>query len=230
MSHPATTAPTQEIEPNPHEDTIAISDSYTGYANAGRASSKFKKPEEVATTRHGSSEIHGPLKESANFKEALTKSSELSPSNAAGDKVTKGSHVPLSKPVSTHRPTAAGFNSNAPEIHPNNTKNDSGGASDSLLHRLAGPSVGKAGLARDQTDITRVIARASEGSKYYEVSKRVYMQSVPKVAQDLTITKQNERRKNEEVEKKIEGLLKLRDSLRAMADIRASLLFLEYDN
>lgn len=30
---------------------------------------------------------------------------------------------------------------------------------------LAGPSVGKAGLVRDQTEINRVIAEASKGSK-----------------------------------------------------------------
>jgi hypothetical protein len=42
-------------------------------------------------------------------------------------------------------------------------------ASNTLLHRLAGPSTGKAGLAVDQTEITRVIAEASEGSKFYQV-------------------------------------------------------------
>lgn len=40
---------------------------------------------------------------------------------------------------------------------------------DALVHRLAGPSSGKAGLARDQTEINRVIAETSKGSKYYEV-------------------------------------------------------------
>ncbi|KAG8806422.1 hypothetical protein FRC18_006100, partial [Serendipita sp. 400] len=61
----------------------------------------------------------------------------------------------------------------------------------SLLHRLAGPSTGKAGLARDQTEITKVIAEASEGSKFY----------------------QNEKRKDEELSKKIEMMLQLRDQL-----------------
>jgi len=40
---------------------------------------------------------------------------------------------------------------------------------DPLVHRLAGPSSGKAGLARDQTEINKVIAETSKGSKYYEV-------------------------------------------------------------
>lgn len=39
----------------------------------------------------------------------------------------------------------------------------------SLLKRLAGPSSGKAGLAKDQTEINRIIAEASKGSKFYEV-------------------------------------------------------------
>ena len=40
---------------------------------------------------------------------------------------------------------------------------------DPLVHRLAGPSSGKAGLARDQTEINKIIAETSKGSKYYEV-------------------------------------------------------------
>jgi hypothetical protein len=58
---------------------------------------------------------------------------------------------------------------------------------DSLVKRLAGPSTGKAGfvnllyfrslcfteptcrLAKDQTEINRIIAEASKGSKFYEV-------------------------------------------------------------
>lgn len=41
--------------------------------------------------------------------------------------------------------------------------------SESLLKRLAGPSTGKAGLAKDQTEINRIIAEASKGSRFYEV-------------------------------------------------------------
>ncbi|CAK9781128.1 unnamed protein product [Cutaneotrichosporon oleaginosum] len=37
----------------------------------------------------------------------------------------------------------------------------------SFERSLAGPSVGKAGLTRDQTEINRIIAEASKGSKYY---------------------------------------------------------------
>lgn len=57
---------------------------------------------------------------------------------------------------------------------------------DSLLNRLAGPSSGKAGsvlnsftfnavysrtlrLAKDQTEINRIISEVSKGSKFYEV-------------------------------------------------------------
>ncbi|CAG7854755.1 DNA polymerase IV {ECO:0000255/HAMAP-Rule:MF_01113} Short=Pol IV {ECO:0000255/HAMAP-Rule:MF_01113}; {ECO:0000255/HAMAP-Rule:MF_01113} [Serendipita indica DSM 11827] len=67
----------------------------------------------------------------------------------------------------------------------------------SLLHRLAGPSSMKAGLALDQLEINKRIAEASKGSKYYE----------------------NERRKDEELASKINALLKQRDELMAMADI-----------
>ncbi|KAI0779356.1 DNA/RNA polymerase [Fomes fomentarius] len=44
--------------------------------------------------------------------------------------------------------------------------------SDSLVRRLAGPSTTKAGLAKDQTEINRIIAEASKGSKFYENEKR----------------------------------------------------------
>ncbi|WWD17130.1 hypothetical protein CI109_101567 [Kwoniella shandongensis] len=37
----------------------------------------------------------------------------------------------------------------------------------SFERSLAGPSVGKAGLLRDQTEVNRIIAEASKGSKYY---------------------------------------------------------------
>lgn len=60
---------------------------------------------------------------------------------------------------------------------------------DSLINRLAGPSTGKAGLSKDQTDINRIIAEASKGSKFYE----------------------NEKRKDEELTEKIKRVLKERD-------------------
>ncbi|KAI0075742.1 DNA/RNA polymerase [Panus rudis PR-1116 ss-1] len=70
-------------------------------------------------------------------------------------------------------------------------------ATDSLLKRLAGPSTTKAGLAKDQTEINRIIAEASKGSKYYE----------------------NEKRKDKELTEKITKILKLRDEVRKGADI-----------
>ncbi|CAL1706501.1 unnamed protein product [Somion occarium] len=70
-------------------------------------------------------------------------------------------------------------------------------ATDSLLRRLAGPSTTKAGLATDQTDINRVIAEASKGSKFYE----------------------NEKRKDKDLTKKIERILKQRDEARKGVDI-----------
>lgn len=59
----------------------------------------------------------------------------------------------------------------------------------SLVLRLAGPSTTKAGLSAEQTEINRVIAEASKGSKFYE----------------------NEKRKDKEVTARIERILKLRD-------------------
>ncbi|KIO28048.1 hypothetical protein M407DRAFT_22680 [Tulasnella calospora MUT 4182] len=68
---------------------------------------------------------------------------------------------------------------------------------DSLAHRLAGQSVGKAGLARDQTEISRIIAEASVGSKFYE----------------------NERKKDEELTAKIESLKRKKDDLLKEANL-----------
>ncbi|KAN0135378.1 hypothetical protein V8E53_006657 [Lactarius tabidus] len=59
----------------------------------------------------------------------------------------------------------------------------------SLLLRLAGPSATKAGLSTEQTEINRIIAEASKGSKFYE----------------------NEKRKDEEVTARIQHILKLRN-------------------
>ncbi|EIN11671.1 IMS-domain-containing protein [Punctularia strigosozonata HHB-11173 SS5] len=67
----------------------------------------------------------------------------------------------------------------------------------SLLHRLAGPSTEKAGLAKDQSEINRIIAEVSKGSKFYE----------------------NEKRKDKELTEKIEKILKERDELLKQADI-----------
>lgn len=81
-----------------------------------------------------------------------------------------------SRPLITEKPINAN-NLSSNSVKPASKKGDSSNdnnangnaTSASLLHRLAGPSTGKAGLAKDQTDITRVIAEASEGSKFYQV-------------------------------------------------------------
>ncbi|KAF7321267.1 IMS-domain-containing protein [Mycena kentingensis (nom. inval.)] len=67
----------------------------------------------------------------------------------------------------------------------------------SLVKRLAGPSTGKAGLAKDQTAINKVIAEVSKGSKFYD----------------------REKQKDKELTAKIQKLLQLRDTLLASADL-----------
>ncbi|KAH7925515.1 IMS-domain-containing protein [Leucogyrophana mollusca] len=69
----------------------------------------------------------------------------------------------------------------------------------SLLKRLAGPSSTKAGLAKDQTEINRIIAEASKGSKFYE----------------------NEKRKDKELSDRIARILKQRDEVVQGVDVRA---------
>ncbi|KAF8629438.1 hypothetical protein AX15_003483 [Amanita polypyramis BW_CC] len=69
---------------------------------------------------------------------------------------------------------------------------------ESLVKRLAGPSTGKAGLTKDQTEINRIIAEASKGSKFYE----------------------NEKRKDKELTEHIQRILKQRDEAMKGADIK----------
>ncbi|KAF9653959.1 DNA/RNA polymerase [Thelephora ganbajun] len=69
--------------------------------------------------------------------------------------------------------------------------------SESLLKRLAGPSTGKAGLAKDQTEINRIIAEASKGSRFYE----------------------NEKRKDKDLTERIAKLLKRRDEVTKGVDL-----------
>ncbi|PCH43374.1 IMS-domain-containing protein [Wolfiporia cocos MD-104 SS10] len=71
--------------------------------------------------------------------------------------------------------------------------------SESLVKRLAGPSTTKAGLAKDQSEINRVIAEASKGSKFYE----------------------NEKRKDRDLTDRIEKILKYRDEVLRGVDIRS---------
>ncbi|KAG5647040.1 hypothetical protein DXG03_001410 [Asterophora parasitica] len=70
--------------------------------------------------------------------------------------------------------------------------------SESFLKRLAGPSTGKAGLAKDQTEINRIIAEASKGSKFYD----------------------NEKKKDNEVTERIGRILKQRDDALKGVDIK----------
>ncbi|THV05009.1 DNA/RNA polymerase [Dendrothele bispora CBS 962.96] len=74
----------------------------------------------------------------------------------------------------------------------------------SLLKRLAGPSSGKAGLAKDQTEINRIIAEASKGSKFYEAR---------------LLNKHNEKRKDKELTERINKLLKAREEALRNVDI-----------
>lgn len=70
-----------------------------------------------------------------------------------------------------NKPISHGNTSSITSAKPISKNDDNNNAtSASLLHRLAGPSTGKAGLSKDQTEITRVIAEASEGSKFYQAS------------------------------------------------------------
>ncbi|KAI1795665.1 DNA/RNA polymerase [Ganoderma leucocontextum] len=70
--------------------------------------------------------------------------------------------------------------------------------SDSLVRRLAGPSTNKAGLAKDQTEVNRIIAEASKGSKFYE----------------------NEKRKDKDLTERIERIIKYRDEVTKGVDLR----------
>ncbi|KAF5351766.1 hypothetical protein D9756_007614 [Leucocoprinus leucothites] len=67
----------------------------------------------------------------------------------------------------------------------------------SLVRRLAGPSSGKAGLAKDQSEINRIIADVSKGSKFYE----------------------NEKKKDKELTERINKVLKIRNEVTRGVDI-----------
>ncbi|KAJ3749015.1 IMS-domain-containing protein [Lentinula detonsa] len=69
--------------------------------------------------------------------------------------------------------------------------------SKSLLKRLAGPSSTKAGLTNDQSDINRITAEASKGSKYYE----------------------NEKKKDKELTERIKRLLQTQNTAMKEADL-----------
>lgn len=88
--------------------------------------------------------------------------------------------------------------------------------SESLVHRLAGPSTGKAGLAKDQTEINRIIAEASKGSRFYEVSVDPQMNR-GRIFELLAV--QNEKRKDKDLTERIEKLLKRRDEVTKGVDL-----------
>ena len=88
--------------------------------------------------------------------------------------------------------------------------------SESLVKRLAGPSTGKAGLAKDQTEINRIIAEASKGSRFYEVS---FTSWVDRSALPESTTVQNEKRKDKDLTERIEQLLKRRDEVTKGVDL-----------
>jgi len=134
-------------------------------APSGRDKSESKST--VATRNQGSPDAQ-PVPNNLSSNKGVP----VDQSKPSTDNFTREIVPQASKPISTGHDSAPIFGvskGDTAESRPKGAKNDTG-ASASLLHRLAGPSVGKAGLARDQTEITRIIARASEGSKYYEVS------------------------------------------------------------
>lgn len=169
MLDPTATVQARRIESNELGDIVVMSSKSTSNTDTAGASPEANKPEipiEVATAGWDISRIQGPSENVPTPKENLVNHSELTSNNGTSETIAETTHP---KPVSTRSHNTTVGKSTESESRPKSTNNDSG-ASESLLHRLAGPSVGKAGLARDQTEITRVIARVSEGSKYYEVS------------------------------------------------------------
>jgi hypothetical protein len=176
MLDPTAAVQTRIIEPNALGDIVAISSKSTGNTDMAGASSELDKPEihtEVATAGWGISGIQGSSEDISTPGETLINHLEPTSNNGTSETITEAIHIrhPKQVPTRSHNTTIANVGKSITlESRPKSTNNDSG-ASESLLHRLAGPSVGKAGLARDQTEITRVIARVSEGSKYYEVSR-----------------------------------------------------------
>jgi len=88
--------------------------------------------------------------------------------------------------------------------------------SESLLKRLAGPSTGKAGLAKDQTEINRIIGEASKGSRFYEVGLTSH-ESTDATFELLVV--QNEKRKDKDLTERIGKLLKRRDEVTKSVDL-----------
>lgn len=157
MSDPTTSAvPTRQQGSNEDENKIAGSEPTSVPSDEDGGPPHF---DEIATASLVISGKETPLKDFTVLEESSNSHSDSSKTLA------KDLYVQPSKPSSSRQrltTTTTGSVSKsepATDIH--------------LLQRLAGPSVGKAGLARDQTEITRLIARASEGSKYYEVGAHI---------------------------------------------------------
>jgi DNA polymerase kappa len=70
-------------------------------------------------------------------------------------------------------------------------------------------------LAKDQTEINRIISEASKGSKFYEVGS---LKSVGGAMMFMTL--QNEKKKDKELTEKIAKILKQRDDVLKGVDIR----------
>jgi DNA polymerase kappa len=120
----------------------------------------------------------------------------------------------------------------------------------SLVHRLAGPSTGKAGLvpysigyslylympnqlmnatllysarlAKDQTEINRIIAEASKGSKFYEARPNYLSTRIKGIYFGHTFTLQNEKKKDKDLTERIARVLKQRDEALQGVDICTS--------
>jgi DNA polymerase kappa len=79
-------------------------------------------------------------------------------------------------------------------------------------------------LAKDQTEINRIIAEASKGSKFYEArlfSHLTAMMKLIRVACTISPS-QNEKKKDKDVTERIARILKQRDEALKGADVRES--------
>ncbi|KAI0630132.1 DNA/RNA polymerase [Trametes polyzona] len=98
---------------------------------------------------------------------------------------------------------------------------------DSLLRRLAGPSVNKAGLAKDQTVINRIIAEVSKGSKFYENEKRKDKDLTERIQQILRL--RDEVVKGVDLSKVEQGVDKLIAQLEAKRDLSQVIVHVDMD-
>ncbi|EIW63572.1 DNA/RNA polymerase [Trametes versicolor FP-101664 SS1] len=97
----------------------------------------------------------------------------------------------------------------------------------SLLRRLAGSSVNKAGLAKDQTEINRIIAEASKGSKFYEHEKRKDKDLTERINHILKL--RDEAVKGVDLTKVEQGVDKLIAQLEAKRDLSQFIVHVDMD-